>query len=276
MKKLLVLLLLVILGLTACGSQDTLTFVFTPGPGVDLVFMEEQYGQLVKEIGEAVGAETKMIVSTSAAATTEALKNGSADIARFGPFGYIMAAEEVELTPLVRERMVGKGEHYYGLIIGQPGLWEEPFTMSQVVGKTVAFAEPGSTSGYLFAVTMMAQEGIMLTDLGDYSFVGSHPAVIESVLSGAAQVGSTNDRRLNLAIDAGEAIEGENFVYLAESPPIMLNPWVARADLEIDPDIIIGAFMDLSAEAKEPSQLETMVVMLDSDYDFVRSMAENQ
>lgn len=275
MKKLVLVLVLLVL-LVSCQEKDVLTFVFTPGPGTDLALMEELYGGLVAEIGKAVGQDTEIIVTTSAAATTEALRNGTADIGRYGPFGYVMAVDEVGIVPLVRERMNEKGENYYGLIIAQPGLFTEPFDISQLKGRTVAFVESGSTSGYLFGITLMKEAGMTLDDLGAYNYAGSHPAVIEAVLNGAVEVGFTCDRRLDIAIAEGVAVEGENFVYLLQSPPIMLNPWAARPDIDVDIDELINAFLDLSDEVLAPGDVETMVVALDSDYDFVRDMALNQ
>lgn len=275
MKKLVLVLVLLFL-LVSCQKGDVLTFVFTPGPGTDLAMVEEMYGPMLDELGESLGVETEIIVTTSAAATTEALRNGTADIGRYGPFGYIMAVDEVGVIPLVRESLIGKGEMYYGLVIAQPGIFTDTFDMTQLAGKTVAFVEPGSTSGYLFGITLMKEAGMTLDDLGEYNYAGSHPAVIEAVINGAVEVGFTCDRRVDLALESGVAVEGENFVYLLESPPINLNPWAARPDLDIDTDKLINAFLDLSDEVLTPTKVETMIVALDSDYDFVRDMALNQ
>ena len=274
MKKLLIALLLVALLLPGCTKKETLTFVFTPGTGTDLAFTKEMYGALVKEVGDKLGVETKIVITTSAAATTEALRNGTADIARYGPFGYVMAVDEVGVIPLVRESVLSGGEYYHGLIIGRPGIWEEPFDIAQLRGKSMAFSEPGSTSGYLFSVAMMAGAGMTVDDLDSYSFAGSHPAVIEAVINGVSDAGSTNDRRLNIAIDSGIAVEGENFVYLAESPPIMANPWAARPDIKFDIEEIIEAFLSVSQEALLPADTEYLVRALDSEYDFVREMSK--
>ena len=257
-------------------ASDALTFVFTPGPGTDLAVIEEQFGEIIAEVGESLGVETEIIVSTSAAATTEALRNGTADIARYGPFGYVMAVDEMGVRPIIRESVIGKGEYYYGYVLGRPGIWEDPFTIDQIVGKTVAFVEPGSTSGYLFGITMMNEVGMTVDDLGKYFFAGSHPAVIEAVINGAVDIGFTCDRRLEYAVDEGIAIEGENYVILVTSPPIMLNPWAARPGLDIDLDEIEQAFYGVSVEARAKARVEKFVKALDSDYDFVRSMAELQ
>jgi phosphonate transport system substrate-binding protein len=276
MRKLLlavcVVALCVIAVVVITDTGDPLTFVFTPGPGTDLAVIEEQFGEIVAEVGEYLGVETKIIVSTSAAATTEALRNGTADVGRYGPFGYIVAVEEVGVVPIVRESVIGKGEYYYGYVLGRPGMWEDPFTIDQIRDKTVAFAEPGSTSGYLFGITMMSEAGMALDDLGKYFFAGSHPAVIEAVLNGAVDAGFTNDRRLDYAIEEGVAIEGDNYVLLTQSPPIMLNPWAARPGIDVDE--LAQAFYSVSVEAMAKAKVERFVKALDSDYDFVRSMAE--
>lgn len=257
-------------------QKQPLTFVFTPGPGTDLAVIQEQFGDIVAELGEYLGVETRIVATTSAAATTEALRNGTADIGRYGPFGYVVAVDEVGAVPVVRERVIDQGDFYFGYIIGKPGMWSDPFAVEQLKGKTVAFVEPSSTSGYLFGVTMMKEAGMVLDDLDSYYFVGSHPAVIEAVINGSVDAGFTCDRRLNIAIDEGVAVEGENYELLLVSPKIMLNPWAARPDLDISMQKLRDAFMSVSPEAMEKAGVERFIVALDSDYDFVRDMAENQ
>jgi phosphonate transport system substrate-binding protein len=274
MKKLVLLAMaaFMLFGLVSCKQEEPLRFVFIPAPGIDLAVLEENYGGTVDKICEELDKECEIIASTSYAAVIEALRNGDADIARLGPFSYTLAEEEIGVVPVVREIVKG-GDHYLGLLIAPPGRFEEPFDVSQLRGKAVALTDPGSTSGYLFAVTLMGRGGVSLDDI-DYAFLGGHPVVIEAVLNGAVDAGAVADRRLRAAVEAGEAVEGENFVILAESDPIINSPWVVRPDLDEDTvDALYDAFMSVPVELLADGA-EGFVKAADGDYDFIREMAE--
>ncbi len=287
MKKMLIVFMLFALVIVGCKSvadeessveeKTVLTMVFTPGPSTDLTVIEEMYGPMVESLEVRAGIEVNMVLATNATAVIEALRNGTADMARLGAFAYVMAREEIGVIPLVREISYGGRDHYLGYIIGKPGIWEEPFTMEQLAGKTMVFSDPASTSGYLIPVTMLREAGMSLDDLEEYGFTGNHPASIEAVINGAVDAAAVPDTRVIRAVEAGIAIEGENFVILSESPKIVLPPWVVREDL--DPDLLALVRQTLLTTPEgvylaNPDEFEGFVHARDADYDFTRSMAE--
>ncbi len=249
---------------------ESLTLVFLPGQGADLAKRKKEYGPFIEEANRNLGFEMNVVVASNYETAVLALCTSRDPlIAGLGPATFFQAKEQCEVNAILREVMT-TGEYYRGVVIGRPGLWEEPFTLEQVKGKTVAFVSPGSSSGYVMPVVMLQDAGVGLSDLGKYAFLGSHSNVIEAVLNGAVDVGFTYDAILEKANNEGVAIEGENYVFLTESEPIYQNPFTVRADLpEAFKKQIQEAFTNISQEALDQCPiLEGFVLAEDSDYDY--------
>jgi len=262
-----------LVGLGCASKEEPLVFIFTPGPGQELAEIEELYGDAVLAVSEQIGQSIELKVSTSNAGSVEALCMGQADGGRFGPFAYILAEQQCEVFPVVREVIDGKGS-YTSVIIGKPGIWEQPFVATQLVGKQVALVDPGSTSGYLTFITYLAENDMDLEDLGAYYFTEGHPVAIEAVINGAADVAAVASMRLLRAEEAGEAVEGENYEVLWVSPEVTLSPWIVSAESGIDVDELRAAFIAVPPEAMGTSSVEEFISATAPEYDFIRSMAK--
>jgi phosphonate transport system substrate-binding protein len=265
-----------LLGACVPTPDPGLRIVFSPAPGVDPATAKAAYGGVVAELEERLGTDVEVRTTTDYAAVVEALGNGTADIARLGGMPYVQAHEQIGVVPLVREINPEGVAEYHGIIVGRPGIWEEPFTFDQLKGKTMAFPDIGSTSGYLSNVVNMKDNGVALDDLGEYGFLGSHPAVLEAVIAGSVDAGGTNDWRTNLAVGQGAGVPGRDFVILATTPPIPMNCWGVRADMA--PDLmerVRDVLLNLPEEAFAGcDQVKGFVPGQDSDYDYVRALME--
>lgn len=275
-----ILALIVVLGAAYMGwdqylqPKEKFVVVFHTGPTTDASEMEELYGPILAELSEGLGKEVELVLASNYTTAIEALRNGTADMVRMGPFSYIMAHEECDAIPLVREIEDGKG-YYLGQIIAQPDIFEEPYNLADIAGHSVAFVEPTSTSGYLVSLAMMREAGVGVDDLSEYYFAGSHPSAIEAVVNDAADVAATCDRRVNVALEEGVLVEGENYVTLAFSPPLTLNPWCVRGDMDAKMQRrITNIFLNMPNDVLDASEPEGFVVAVDADYDFTRKVAE--
>ena len=249
---------------------DSLTLVFLPGQGADLAKRKKEYGPFIKEVNDQLGFEMNVVVASNYETAVLALCTARDPlIAGLGPATFMQAKEQCEVNAILREVMT-TGEFYRGVVIGRPGMWEEPFNLEQAGGKTVAFVSTGSSSGYVMPVVMLQDAGVSLDDLAEYAFLGSHPNVIEAVLNGAVDLGFTYDAVLEKAVNEGAAVEGENYEFLTESEPIYQNPFTVRADLpEAFKKQIQAAFTNISEGALAQCPiLEGFVLAKDSDYDY--------
>ena len=274
-----VLVLSVVIGLLmspAFQQEETLTIVFSPAPGVDPETAKSAYGGIAEALQIELGVKVDMISTTSYEATTVALENGDADIARLGGEPLIQAHDNFGVEPLVREINPNGISEYHGIIISQPGTFASTFTWEQLKGKSMAFPDVGSTSGYLSNVANMKANGIALADLGEYGFLGSHPIVFEAVLAGSVDAGGTNDWRTELACRKGGYVEGVDFVILAKSPPIPMNAWAVRGDMpEERKEAIRKVLLSIPQKAFDQcEQVKGFVPATIGDYDYIRTLME--
>ena len=234
------------------GEPEKLVFAVPPGETADLVELREQLGTVTDALGEAIGMEIELKLTTSYAAAVEGLRNGTVDIGRIGSSQYVMARDDFDLRPVAWDIRDGKSS-YTSVLIGKPGIWDEPFTMDQLRGKTVAFVDPGSTSGYIAPMTMILEVGLTLDDLGDYYFSTAHMIGIETLLNGQVDVAATAPMLLP-EMKVGRT---GDYVILIESPPLPMDTWVvgpgvepemsdqiAEAILELPPSAFSGAIID--------------------------------
>lgn len=275
-KVLAVLILAIVLGMLfrLAPQEEALVIIFSPAPGVDPETAKAAYGAIAEALQVELDIEVKMVSTTNYGATTVALENGDADIARLGGEPLIQAYDNFGVVPLVREINPKGISEYHGIIIAQPGTFEEPFTWEQLKSKSMAFPDIGSTSGYLSNLANMKANGISLEDLGEYGFLGSHPIVFEAVLAGSVDVGGTNDWRTELACRKGGYREGVDFVILATTPPIPMNAWAVHEDMpEGKKEAIRKVLLSLPQEAFDQSeQVKGFVPATIEDYDYIRTL----
>ncbi|MPY18319.1 phosphate/phosphite/phosphonate ABC transporter substrate-binding protein [Paenibacillus glucanolyticus] len=161
MKKLLsIILALVIVTIFAgCSSNsagsDTLTIAWLPNEsGADLGEARDEIGKVIEE---ATGKQVKHQTTTDYIIAIEAIANGNADLAFFGPQGYIEAHDKNEkVLPLV----VPSGSSgtlddavYYSWLAVKKGNEDEykdgdGFKIDPIAGKKMSFVSTSSTSGF--------------------------------------------------------------------------------------------------------------------------------
>jgi phosphonate transport system substrate-binding protein len=143
-------------------------------------------------------------------------------------------------------------------------------------GRTFAFVDPGSTSGYLFPSAAFKEAGIdPEKDFASVFFAGTHTAAQLAVKNGTVDAAASNLPSYKLLIERGE-IDPEKQVIIWTSKEIPASPVVIRTGLSDElRQKIIDAF--LSAPLTRGLGLKTFEAyreMKDSDFDAVRQVAE--
>lgn len=266
--------LLIVIGLAGCAKEEE-PLKMAVIPAAEALEEVERYEPIAEYLGEQIGRDVELIVCTNYTAVVIALKVGDCDIARFGPFSYLLAVEEAKAEIIVRgvKKSTGK-DAYYGLIITRADSGIK--TLEDIKGKSFAFTDVASTSGYLIPQAMFGSAGIDPEKDFDVSFAGSHAAVIEAVKAGQVDAGATCDNRIEDALEAGVIEEGEIFI-VATTDPIPMSPEVVRSGM--DPALkkkIQDAYLNMPSELAEQAvgTLSGYVKAVDSDYDFLREVAK--
>lgn len=271
-----VLLLVVSGAMVSCATEEEeapLRMALIPGG--DAVSEMARYEPIVEYLEGEIGREVELFVCSDYSAVVVALKQGSCDIARMGPFSYLLGVQEAKCEIIARgvRKKTGKATYESHIIArGDSGIK----TLADLKGKDFAFLDVGSATGYLLPMAMFKKAGIEPDEDLTYFFAGSHPAVIEAVLQGKVDAGATNDQRMDTALVEGVFAEGE-IVTVVKSDPIPTSPTVVRAGLAPElKDRIKQAYLSMPPELAELAvgTLLRYEEAYDSDFDPVRELAE--
>lgn len=139
-----------------------------------------------------LGVPVKLYPAADYAGTIEGLKGGNLDFAELGASGYaaiyLDGADLVE--PIVTTEQVDGSTGYYSVLVARAdsGLT----SVDDLKGKSLGYADPNSTSGYLVPVVSFAQQGIDPdTYFSRTQFSGGHEQNVLAVVNGDVDAGVT-------------------------------------------------------------------------------------
>jgi phosphonate transport system substrate-binding protein len=247
-------------------------------PADDATEMLRQYEPMVEYMENELGLDIEIQVTTDYTAAIIAMANGHIEMAWFGPFSYILAAEEAGAEALANgvRRDTGKAT-YKSIIITRSDSGIE--TLEDLKGRTFAFVDPASTSGHLIPRKMLMENGINPDeDFSTLYYAGSHDAVELAVKNGSVDAGALGDTTHNRMLKEGHIEPGEMTI-VHVSVPIPGSPIVVRGDLPQDlKDRIQKALIEMDEQTIHLvggwGDIEKYVVVEDSDYDVIRDTKE--
>jgi phosphonate transport system substrate-binding protein len=178
----------------------------------------------------------KMHQATDYAGTIEALKARKLEFARFGAASYAQAwlITGGKVEPIVVETDSEGSVSYHSVIAVKA---DSPYqSLDDLKGKSLAFVDPNSTSGFVATAYFLREDGINPeTFFGRTGFSGSHENGIIAVLNGtydAAATSWTNEERSNVArMERKGMIPKGQIRYIWKSPKLPNGPWAMHADL---------------------------------------------
>ena len=123
-------------------------------------------------------------------------------------------------------------------------------TLADLEGKTIAFADPISESGYLFPLDLFVQAGLVAdaaaaeTFFDRIFFAGGYQQAMQAMAEGLVDAaGASQYADLLLTPEQQQAV-----TWIAESPPIPSHLVIARAGLDADTTArFTEAMLDLNA-----------------------------
>lgn len=105
----------------------------------------------------------------------------------------VLTDENVQLRPLLSALRNDRADYCAAMFVDERAPYD---LIEELRGKTVAWVDPTSASGYLFPRFQLAARGIDPSDFfGEELFVKSHDEVVRAVVSGRAQIGATYAER---------------------------------------------------------------------------------
>jgi phosphonate transport system substrate-binding protein len=201
------------------------------------------------------------------------IRTEMADIGYVGPFAYVDAQDNIGVNLICRTLSEESDEFYHSMIVTRKD--SGTHKLEELKGKSIAFTDPKSTSGYLFPMAQLKKTGLSLSDFSAVKFLKRHANSLLAVYQGHVDAGATSIT----AVDKID-INMDEIAIIWQSAPIYRGPWIARKNLPVETFTKIqAAMLKIGAPGKpenEPifNELTTkgFVQAKDSDYDNVREV----
>lgn len=206
----------------------------------------QRYTPLEEYLQETLGVEVEIFTAGNYDGVIQALAAGQIEFAFLGSSAYAAAytATDGNLIPLLTTQNKSGRTGYFSTIVTRcdSGI----ASIEDLAGKTLAFADPDSTSGYAVPYYNLVQEGYEPTTyFAAIPFSGSHEAGVAGVANGTFDAAATyEDTELNGIYQNMERkgmIDADVVCKIWTSPEITSGPLTARADL---PEGLITAMTD--------------------------------
>jgi phosphonate transport system substrate-binding protein len=153
-----------------------------------------RWGPILAQLEKDLGVKVKPVTATDYRGTIEALKFKKAELGHLGPKSYVEASNNnyANVEPIAQLQLANGSLGYRSCLIVHSD--SEMFSPEDMAGKTFAFNDPNSTSGYLVPSTFFMMD--MGVDPKKYfskvTFSGSHEASILAVANKKVEIASTN------------------------------------------------------------------------------------
>jgi phosphonate transport system substrate-binding protein len=202
---------------------------------------EARFKDFAKVFKEHLGVDLRVFTATDYAGTIQALTGGQIQLAGLGPAAYASAwiDSNGEVEPLVAAvEADGDFGYHSSLIVKADSPYQK---LDDLRGKTLAWADPNSASGYLVPLVSLRAAGVEADKFfGRTAFSGGHEQSVIGVGKGAfdcAFVWSAKDttqRGILRAMSDRKLIEQHQFRVVWQSPVIPNSPLTVRKDLPAD------------------------------------------
>lgn len=234
-------LALLVLAAYGCGAAEPTPVAQTTATAAPLIFgllptesstdAARRFRPLLDHLSTTLARPIETVAVADYAALVEALRFEKADLAYLGPNAYIEAQQRAGVHALVQEISKEGEAGYHAVIVTrstEPGTSIDDFR-----GKTFAFVEPNSASGYLVPLLHFHRDRKEAPErfFSRVQFAGSHQASILSVRAGHVDAAATNALDLRRAIEKG-AVGAGDLREIWRSELIPGAPIVARKGLD--------------------------------------------
>lgn len=260
---------------SGCGqtkSEKTLHLGIIPSENAQETMKE--FKPLVDYLQKTMGVKVEATVATDYNAVVEAMRAGHLDAAMFGPFSYIMANERTGAQVVVA-RVGPTGSPTYKSYIytrSDSGIQ----SLEDLKGRSFAFTDPGSSSGYLIPSKVFLDHGMSTKDFSNVVYTNGQDASILAVKNGSIDAACGDEMTWERSHQKG--IVSENELKILASADIPQSPFAVSRD--IDPEMkkkFVDAMLRVGQEAPDtlkPLKASGYVEVKDDNYTIIRETAK--
>ena len=173
------------------------------------------YRPLAKYLEGKLGRSVELKTVDTWEGLAKSLAAGETDIALMGPWGYVLANNEAGAQAISTILYDDKPE-YFAIFITHPGSGIK--TVADLKGKTFAFGDKGSTSGYLIPLHYFMTQGIDPETYFSKVLYTKHQAIEIQVTQGALDAGADYNRNRNAMIEQGLIKADQSRIFWQSAP----------------------------------------------------------
>ncbi|MDP3520938.1 MAG: phosphate/phosphite/phosphonate ABC transporter substrate-binding protein [Hydrogenophaga sp.] len=179
------------------------------------------YRPLAQHLAARLGRPVELRTVDSWEGLAKSLSNGETDIALMGPWGYVLANHYADAQVVSTILYQGKPE-YFAMMVTHPdsGLQSvQDLLGPKGRGRSFAFGDKGSTSGYLIPLHFFMQQGVDPEKHFGRVLYTKHQAIQTQVTAGQIDAGADYNRNRSAMIDQG-LIQAERSKVIWQSAPL--------------------------------------------------------
>lgn len=221
------------LGLAAVAPARAADEVLRFGVGLyqpDKEKNDATYRPLAEHLSRQLGRPVKLYTVDTWEGLAKSLANGETDIALMGPWGYVLANHVAGAQAVATILYDGKPE-YFAIMVTHPQSGIR--SIADLKGRSFAFGDKGSTSGYLVPYHHFQKIGIDPDKYLGRVLHTKHQAIELQVTRGEIDAGADYNRNRDAMIADG-LIKAADSVIFWTSDPLPNDAVAVRADLAKD------------------------------------------
>lgn len=184
------------------AGVDKLVFAFQPQANPESISPDAE--KMADFLSDEIGVDVEVYLPTNYAGVVEALRSENADVAYLGGWPYLVAHKKANAEILVAEQRRDKPFYYSHLFVRSDSDYKK---LSDLKGKKMSFVSPTSTSGYLFPVARMVEEGVLEKGgdpkdfFSDIMYAGGYLQSFKALLEGQVDVAAADGYAKRMYLD---------------------------------------------------------------------------
>ena len=212
------------------------------------------YKPLADYLAKKLGQPVRLRTVDTWEGLAKSLASGETDMALMGPWGYVLANHQAGAEAVATILYQGKPE-YFAIMITNPKSGIN--SIDDMKGKTFAFGDKGSTSGYLIPFHEFQKRGIDPDKYFSKVIYTKHQAIETQVTRGELDAGADYNRNRDTMINDG-LIKAQDSKIVWTSAPLPNDAFAVSKDLAKDKAFtakLAKALEDMGAELKTQANL---------------------
>jgi phosphonate transport system substrate-binding protein len=217
---------------TACGNGDDGKVLYIAGiPDQEVSVLEARFNGLAEYLTDETGITVEYVPTIDYASVVTAFKHGDLHLAWYGGLTGVQARLATPGAKAIAQRP--RDEEFHSVFVANPNLGLT--SLEDVVGHSLTFGSPSSTSGHLMPRHFLVDAGVDVEiglD-GPPNFSGSHDTTWKLVESGSFEVGALNEAVWEARVKANE-VDTDRVNVFFRTPAYYDYHWAIRGDVDTE------------------------------------------